>query len=106
MFGVDFLKNCSSVINYITPWILLFTMIYFGFLARDVDVKSTFLHRERQEEFNIDRLAVRETLEKMAASFLGKIIDDLMQSVRYYNTYAIEILKIGFSGGKVKNAYM
>ena len=96
---VNFTKNFWLVMNDILHSILMMMMIYFGFLAKVVDVETAYLYRELEEEIYMECPPGIKDIETMNVSlcFYG-----LVQAAIQCNKKAVIILKkVWFTWGNV-----
>ena len=70
--------------------------IYFGFLAKIVDVKNAFLYRDLEEEVYLEYPQVVSDIRKADCIILDNCICGLVQGARQCYKKANEILKKDF----------
>ena len=86
----DFSKNLSSVVNNITFCILCLVVIHFEHLSKIVDMKTTFLYRELEEEIYMQ---CPQDISNVRLHHFKKGIYRLVHTTRQYHKKADKILK-------------
>ena len=66
--GIDFLENYSLEVNDITFHVIL-VMLHFDYFAKKVNVETTFLYRDLDEEIYVEGPQGTTHVKRMSASF-------------------------------------
>ena len=98
--GINFSKNYSPVVDDIIFWILLLMVIHFGYSAKIVNMETTYLYGELEEE--IYMVSPRNVWCRKKWCHHFKQVHLWPCSTRKYYKKTIKILKnSGFIGGNV-----
>ena len=71
--GINFSENYSPVVNDVTFCIMLLMVLHFGYLAKIVNVKTTFLYGDLEEEIYMECLQGMADVKKGWLHHLKKI---------------------------------
>ena len=67
--GIDFLENLSPVVNDVTFHVLLLMVLHFRYLLKIVNVETTFLHWDLEEEICMECPQGMPNVIRMTAPF-------------------------------------
>ena len=81
---VDFVKIYSPIVNKIMFCILLLMVIHFGFLAKIIEIITTFLYRDSKEEIYMECPLGMTNMSKDDWFVLSKFIYDLIEAAMQY----------------------
>ena len=102
VLGIDFSENHSTVVNDITFYVQLLMVLHFSYLAKIVEIETTFLYGDLEEEIFMDCPQGMSNIKKDDCVILNKCIYSLVQAVRHYYKKAVGILKsLGFVKGSI-----
>ena len=100
--GINFSENYSPVVNDVNLHVLLLMVLHFGYLAKIINVETTFLHGDLEEEIFMECPQGMSNIKKDNYIILNKCIYGLVQVAWQYYKKAIEILKNSdFIGGTI-----